>query len=590
MRAVAYVFVIAACGGGSNHHLPDAPAAADTLTVTPADLTVTVVNGVAVTQGYTATLTDPEGNATDVTATAVFSLADASYGNWAGPTLSVTGQGAGPTRVQASAQGASGDTGLTVLVNSTVIDPSAPPNAGDIFGNATEDPALAPTIVYPNDKILVPPNLGQFDVHWSNNTANTDNLFEVEMTNQYVDVKLYTTGLDPTNPRPFWTLFSPEVWYPIASSKLQLTLSVVGLDAANPVTKGTAVQQTVDVTNENAQGGIYYWSTSSPQGIYRYDVSTPDVPPAPFFPSGMEPGGAGNCMGCHSLSRDGSKIALTIDSAGGRGTVLDVATQALDIPYDGSTQPSISWNFATFTPDATKLVTVENGVMTLRTEQLGTSLVTIDNSPSTTATISATHPEISPDGTHLVNVESTNSAYDIYTYYGSIVTRTFDNASNTFGAITPLVTSDGSTNGNYYPSYSPDGQWIVFTRTSAYAYNDASAEIFVVKADGSMPPIQLAISDTATPNLTNSWARWVPFAQSFGPSNESLFYLTFSSQRPFGVRIPNGGQPQIWMTPFFPDRAIAGMDPSGPAFRVPFQDVTTNNHIAQWTAAVIAIQ
>jgi hypothetical protein len=304
----------------------------------------------------------------------------------------------------------------------------------------------------------------------------------------------------------------------------------------------------------------------------------------------MEPGGAGNCMGCHSLSRDGSKIALTIDSAGGRGTVLDVATQALDIPYDGSTQPSISWNFATFTPDAQKLVTVENGVMTLRTEQLGTPLATIDNSPSTTATISATHPEISPDGTHLVNVESTNSSYDIYTYYGSIVTRTFDNSTNTFGPITPLVTSDQTTNGNYYPSYSPDGQWIVFTRTSAYAYNDASAEIFVVKADGSMPPIQLAVSDTAAASLTNSWARWVPFAQTFGASNESLFYLTFSSQRPFGVRIPGGGRPQIWMTPFFPDRAVAGMDPSGPAFRVPFQDVNTNNHIAQWTAAVIAIQ
>jgi hypothetical protein len=63
--------------------------------------------------------------------------------------------------------------------------------------------------------------------------------------------------------------------------------------------------------------------------------------------------------------------------------------------------------------------------------------------------------------------------------------------------------------------------------------------------------------------------------------------VLFSSVRPFGVRIPGGGRPQIWMTPFFPDRAAQGQDPSGNAFRVPFQAVDTSNHIAQWTNAVV---
>ena len=43
------------------------------------------------------------------------------------------------------------------------------------------------------------------------------------------------------------------------------------------------------------------------------------------------------------------------------------------------------------------------------------------------------------------------------------------------------------------------------------------------------------------------------------------------------------------MAPFFPDRAAAGMDPTGPAFRVPFQDIATTNHIAQWTEVVVVI-
>ena len=43
------------------------------------------------------------------------------------------------------------------------------------------------------------------------------------------------------------------------------------------------------------------------------------------------------------------------------------------------------------------------------------------------------------------------------------------------------------------------------------------------------------------------------------------------------------------MTPFFPARAAAGQDPSGPAFRLPFQNLTDNNHIAQWTETVVPI-
>jgi hypothetical protein len=82
----------------------------------------------------------------------------------------------------------------------------------------------------------------------------------------------------------------------------------------------------------------------------------------------------------------------------------------------------------------------------------------------------------------------------------------------------------------------------------------------------------------------------VPFGQTFGATNEPIFYLTFSTKRPFGVRIPSGGTPQIWMTPFFPNRAAQGQDPSGNAFRVPFQDVATSNHIAQWTNAVVIQQ
>ncbi len=69
-----------------------------------------------------------------------------------------------------------------------------------------------------------------------------------------------------------------------------------------------------------------------------------------------------------------------------------------------------------------------------------------------------------------------------------------------------------------------------------------------------------------------------------------MYWVTVSSKRVFGTRLVAGNQPQIWMAPFFPDRASAGNDPSEVAFRLPFQNINSNNHIAQWTEQVVGIQ
>jgi hypothetical protein len=578
MRAHTTVAIVAsailACGPSrSDDQTPVAH-----IEVSPPDQSVTITNGAAVAMPYTATYVDTDGNRTDITSAVTFSLANPVFGNFIGPSLSVTGGGAGQTRVVATRGDMSGDTGLTVHVSNIRVDGTAPPNAPDLFGAAVETAGRAPTIAYPADGILVPPNLGQFDVHWQPGSNN--NLFEIVMANEFVDLRIYYGATGPA-----YTAYTPTEWTTLASADETLSLTVAGLNTTAPAQKGTSTAEHVNVTNEIVQGGLYYWTTTPPQGIFRYDMGTPGTPPSSLFPPGMAPGSSGgssNCVGCHTLSKDGTKIALTIDSGDGRGTMIDVGTLGVLIPFATNAQ---RWNFATFNVDSTKLVTVAQGQMVLRDQSgamLGPTL------PNTAGTL-ATHPELSPDGTVLANVETTQGGTDYDVTTGSIVLRSFADASNTFGAQHVLV-PDAPGASNFYPSWSPDGQWILFTRTNGNSYSNPTAEVWVVKADGSAPPIRLANADTTTTS-TSSWARWTPFQQSFGPDHQTVMYITFSSERAFGVRPLTSGtyglDKQIWMAPFFPDKANGGMDPSGPAFRMPFQDFATSNHIAQWTQAVV---
>jgi hypothetical protein len=192
-----------------------------------------------------------------------------------------------------------------------------------------------------------------------------------------------------------------------------------------------------------------------------------------------------------------------------------------------------------------------------------------------------------------------------------------------FGMPALLLQSMGEN--NYYPSYSPDGKFIVFDRvakqtSTAVAASDSfanpNARVFVLPV-GSTTPIDCAFLNGTGP-LSNSWPRWSPFIQQYKGS--SLLWVTFSSTRDYGFQIINqsGGkiqcyppddvenpppndahgmpfpnncqQPQIWMAAI--NLTTAGefqnpSDPSYPPFWIPFQDPTTHNHTAQWTTTLV---
>jgi hypothetical protein len=103
----------------------------------------------------------------------------------------------------------------------------------------------------------------------------------------------------------------------------------------------------------------------------------------------------------------------------------------------------------------------------------------------------------------------------------------------------------------------------------------------MVGTDGGTP-FKLAKASTGG----DSWPKWTPVVQKY--KSGQLLWVTFSSRRQYGLRTPGGpdSTAQIWMTAIDLGKAKTGADPSYPAFWLPFQDVKTGNHIAQWVTKV----
>jgi hypothetical protein len=143
--------------------------------------------------------------------------------------------------------------------------------------------------------------------------------------------------------------------------------------------------------------------------------------------------------------------------------------------------------------------------------------------------------------------------------------------------------------------------------------NPAARLMLIGAASPGGTPIDLAKANGSAPSsplpLSNSYPRWAPFVQTY--HGGKLLWFTFSSTRDYGVRILNhktgmyqcypadayqtpGGahmqpfaaecqEPQLWMAPINLAEAQGSTDPSRVAFWIPYQDMITHNHTAQWT-------
>lgn len=447
-----------------------------------------------------------------------------------------------------------------------IIGPGADADAPTKFGG--EAVAAAPELVYPESGVIVPPNMNSLELHFVPGAGQT--LFEFTFQAEKLELIVYLG----CNPLGSGCLYQPDqtFWEQLASGsrgEQAVRYKVRGVDGANPGTVGESAEREISFSAEDIVGGLYYWNDAGV--IQRYDfgfaLATSELYMTPAQ------AGAGVCVGCHAVSPDGHKMVVGKDiPAPAPYTVFNIATkQAVQGP---SGPVAGAGNFFAFSPDGGQLL-YSNG------SRIGWRDANSGNVVDAQVVPNGTMPDWSPDGTTLVYSRPATPPPLASTGVsgGSLETRIF--SAGKFGAPTPLVQSQGEN--NYYPAFSPDSQWVLYNRsasnTDSYS-NTVDGELWVVSRMGGAPQRLGAVSEPGS----TSWPKWAPGEHT--SAGNTVMYFTFSSSRAYGLRTTSGGKAQLWMAAFDPSKVGNG-DPTAPAFRLPFQDPTTGNHIAQWVAEIV---
>lgn len=540
-----------------------------------------------------ATISDKTGGSTvcpagtqDVSAQAEWSVEPSTLGRFQGSqfrtetdtngTLHAAYHG-GKGAIQARYGALSATATVQIDYQKDFIDTGAPKDAASKFGGASSGTI---TFYYPPENVLVPPNLGQIDVQIS--APSTTDLYLLEFKSATSTVRIYTTNKKYALTIPQWQAVG------MTSAGLNVTLTVKGVKSTGgPVAKSGA--RTLRIGESAVKGGLYYWVVEKPASasapkyghIYRYDFDKPKEKAEAYY-TYQE---AKDCVGCHALSRGGDYLAFTLSGGNGDGAIFDVKQKTA--LFDTRTYKA---DIHTFNPDGTEVIVVNQGVLTRRESKTGKLLETIP-----TGTGKSTHPDWSPKDDSLVFVRCADKDYwaggikdDVHFVNGSVYIM--NRQGGKWGTPKLLVQGGGNVN-NYYPTFSPNGDWILYNRSTGDSYSDADANIYAIKPDGTK---QIELKGINGLNNSNSWPRWSPFVQKYRTT--TLYWLTFSSVRNYGIRLLNSNVsyypdkvPQIWMTSFDVEAAEKKLDPTSPPFWLPFQDMTKHNHIAQWTQKVVSL-
>lgn len=474
-----------------------------------------------------------------------------------------------------TAGGAAGGTGgadlcggkpcATYTGDKELPDPTAPGNAGSLFGGATPkvpgtDATKEPAIVYPSHETMFPINVSHIRHDWTGGTGN--DLYMLEFKGPKTTVKVYTTQLTWEPDDVAWD------WIAESNKGSAVVLTVRALAQATPTDIWESKPITLYFSDAEVEGAIYYWSTGT-AGVMKALVS--DKIPVKFYtdPTATD---AGTCVACHTLSRDGKRLA--VGYGGEKLREASVPDRKTIVPAAGGTAPAMSWS--TFSPDGKLLLLAAAGKLTLIDADTGLP-VGANNGlvPLPTGKV-ASMPDWNALGDSVVIALGAKGGGKSIEG-SSIAVLPYNNGA--WGTPNVLVAAGAAPDNNFFPVWSPDSKWIAYVNAQAQSKDAVSATLKLVSASGGTPVTLTRLNQRVNnadgvTAIGNSMPTWAP------STKPGTFWLAFSSLRAYSiVRPKDDKEDQIWIAAINPTAS----DPGYSGFWAPFQSVEEGNHRAFWT-------
>lgn len=547
------------------------------IAITPDAPTVVARDGVAATVDLDVTATFDDGS-TETLASGFWSAPVSVVGEVDSTSGLFTASGAvaGMVTVSVEALGMTASTPVTVTIEHTLYSEGTPSDAADHFSAVpVDDAARRAPLLYPLGGALFPGNVAAADIQWDGGAAG--DLYRVRMTLPTVNVVAYVAWDGDDH-----FLVPAAAWRALAESapETDVTLTVDRYEASSgEVIAGTP--RSFRFADATIRGAIYYWDLSEGriQRIRGDGTGREDFMPTPP----ARPSDGRRCVACHTISRDGRKMAAELWDGGDFGAIFDLTADLSVDPAPTLVPPSVQhFLTATFSPDTTRLVASAGNELFLMDGDTGARL---SAGGSGLPAAGAAHPTWSPDGASVAYASGTNggSAVDFTVSDLSLIPVTGPDA---FGAPTTIFPGAGLAVA--HPSWSPDSAYLAIQHGAhSRAREDLGPGVTprTVPRDATLKMVRRDGAEVYPLENLNAGATQSYFP-TFSPFDEGgYFWLAFFSTRDYGnsrAGTAGTGRRQLWVAAVR-DAPTAGSDPSFTPYWLPQQDRATNNMAAQWT-------
>jgi hypothetical protein len=480
--------------------------------------------------------------------------------------------------------GGTATTDVDVIVRELILPVDVDPAAPSLFAAAAVSANVnnKPVITYPEHATIVPRDFPEPTLSWSQ--SSNVNTCRASITGQDIDVQIFTRSeasvLGPwENP---YILIESRIWQliifqfhtidivieiacgEITSTGGQATLTNNLIEVSDPIS--------YQISTDGAGGRIVYFSGYE-NGLVRIDIAGSVfqrvnwLGPTPLFDSQTT-----ECVGCHSFTGDGDLVSYSTFDA--RFGTSQINNGMLNTVLPLAQPQSAEWSV--IHPDGQYLAAIDSSHrLNLHDTTNGALISTV--STSSIAPL-VTQVFWSPVGDKIVFVASSTAGAEgvLSVEEGTIWALDFSTATGTPTFSNPQqIVGPQTIGGNaFYPSFSPDGEWIAFCRApSGQSYSNRQSELWLIKSDTTVGPIALGRANMA-PELYNAWPRWAPTI------TQGKYWLIFSSHRSYGPYI-DGGPQQLWISRI--DTNLLPNDPSYPALWLEGQNPFAGNLTAEWS-------